>query len=152
MGIWKESLALATNGPLFCWGLPQGFQLYCFGRASTLHGCKMGWTKSRWLCKLGQWEIFCKEKCFLGKVLPCDVMISIHFACQDIELHVWKNEILPTAKSQVSAITPAAQRRALQCLGACWGLLHFGICIILVVVSPPFNHHHHYHHSLGGLL
>ena len=35
---------------------------------------------------------FAKKKAFLGKVLPCDVMISRHFAGQDIQLNVWKNE------------------------------------------------------------
>ena len=41
----------------------------------------------------GSEKCLVKKKAFLGKVLPCDVMISRHFACQDIiQLNVWKNE------------------------------------------------------------
>ena len=146
---------------------PRGFSSIALAELQRFMAPRWVWEKfhvqnagdeqSRWFCKWRQWEMFCKENgiSWQGTTLSCYDFKTFCVSRYSVEcLEEWMFRE-PTAKSQVSAIAPAALRRVLQCLGTCWGLLHFGICIVLlIVVSTPFHHHHyyHYHHPLGGLL
>lgn len=135
---------------------PRGFSSIALAELQRFMAPRWVWEKfhvqnagdeqSRWFCKWRQWEMFCKENgiSWQGTTLSCYDFKTFCVSRYSVEcLEEWMFRE-PTAKSQVSAIAPAALRRVLQCLGTCWGLLHFGICIVLLIVvsniysfSPP---------------
>lgn len=77
-----------------------------FGKSFTSK--TRGMNKADGFVSGGSEKCFAKKTAFLGKVLPCHVMISRHFACQDIILlNVWKNEC-SWANCQVPSVSNCA--------------------------------------------